>query len=96
MNNALVQAITDTTSELRTIETTLPRVEQLLTNLQRYKTYIRSRQQVARQVYNHLNAVRDVIATIFPRHIHLQPDASRLPSRQQRGHLRTTLTPTHQ
>jgi len=66
MNNALDQAISDTTSELRTIETTLPRIDHLLTNLQRYNTYLRSRQQDARQIFNHLNAVRAVIATILP------------------------------
>ena len=47
MNNALDQALSNTTSELRAIKTTLPRVDQLLTNLQKYNTYLRSRQRDA-------------------------------------------------
>ena len=67
MDQALTTTIDQLQQETTEIETVLPRLPILITNIQNYHCYCTSRLAETRHTINHLQAVRAVITTLTPR-----------------------------
>jgi len=67
MDQALTTTIDQLQQETTEIETILPRLPILITNLQNYHGYCTSRLAKTRHTINHLQAVRAIITTLTAR-----------------------------